>query len=76
MTFEHLAEGVKRTTPNEAVDAAAASSINSDVTSIDGLPNVPTTAEDEKRLVDELKKDLKKVSWRWLCGDQYALIDV
>ena len=63
LTFEHLADGVKRTTPNDAVDSASSSSVvsNSDVTSIDGIPNTPTTSEDEKRLMDDLKKDLKKV---------------
>ena len=60
LTFQHLADGGKRMTPNEAVDAAAAHA-NADVTSIDGIPNAPTVAEDEKHLVDELKKDLKKV---------------
>jgi len=63
LTFEHLAEGVRRTTPNDAVNAASSTSVNaSDVISIDGIPNIPTTTEDEKRLVEELKKDLKKVS--------------
>jgi len=64
LTFQHLADGVTRVTPNEVVDDAnnaASSSSSSEVTSVDGIPNVPTINEDEKALVEELKKNLKKV---------------
>ena len=68
LTFEHLADGVKRATPNDAVDASSSNSsgggatpVISDVTSIDGIANAPTASEDERRLLEDLKKDLKKV---------------
>jgi len=64
LTFQQLADGVKRVTPNDSVDASNASSsshVGGEVTSIDGIPNAPTINEDEKILVEELKKNLKKV---------------
>lgn len=67
LTFQHLADGVKRATPNDAVDAASNASSttshvgSSELTSIDGIPNAPTISEDEKILVEELKKNLKRV---------------
>jgi len=62
LTFQHLADGVKRATPDDAVDAANTSHITSnEVTSVDGIPNAPTINDDEKILVEELKKNLKKV---------------
>lgn len=62
LTFQHLADGVKRVTPNEAVDVSNGSHVtSSEVTSVDGIPNAPTINDDEKVLVEELKKNLKKV---------------
>ena len=66
LTFEHLADGVKRTIPNDAVDASSTSGAsNAEVASIDGIANATTTADDEKRLLEDLKKDLKMVRWEY-----------
>jgi len=70
LTFEHLADGVKRTTPNDAVDASSTSGAsNAEVASIDGIANATTTADDEKRLLEDLKKDLKMV------GDSFTEVE-
>ena len=68
LTFQHLADGVKRVTPNEAVDVSNGSHVtSSEVTSVDGIPNAPTINDDEKVLVEELKKNLKKVNYVMRC---------
>ena len=76
LTFEHLADGVKRTTPNDAVDASGASGVsNADVASVDGIVNATTTADDEKRLLEDLKKDLKMVRWEYRGSGVVSLIN-
>jgi len=61
LTFQHLSEGVKRVTPNDPENESVSSSLSTENASFDQLTNTAIAIEDERQLLDELKKDLKKV---------------